>query len=165
MTHAGMSAPVQWSKPRRARGKVATPGAVPKRRRVPIRFVDAGPVAIDGAFVAVDLPLRVVSEGNKRGHWARRAERTKQARGLAQTMLRAHAPAQWDGSPLAVILTRIAPCKLDDDNLRASLKATRDGVADWLGIDDRDARVRWLYDQERAGVRTYGVRVHVTRDP
>ena len=159
-----MSASVQWSRRRRARGKVATAGAVPKRRRLPIRYVDAGRVEIDGAFVAVDLPLRVVSEGNTRGHWARKAERTKQARGLALTMLRAHGP-RWDGTtPLAVILTRIAPCKLDDDNLRSSLKATRDGVADWLGIDDRNPRVRWLYDQEKRAPRTYGVRVHVTED-
>lgn len=60
-----------------------------------------------------------------------------------------------------VTLTRIAPRALDDDNLRGALKATRDGVADALGIDDRDARVEWRYTQERGNPRTYAVRVTV----
>ena len=37
---------------------------------------------------------------------------------------------------------------LDDDNLRQSLKAPRDALAQWLGLpDDRDPRVRWCYGQ------------------
>lgn len=159
-----MSASVQWSRHRRARGKDPTPAVVPARRVLPVRFVEAGPVEIDGAIVVVDLPLRVVSEANRRGHWAGKARRAKQARGLATMMLKAHGPLVW-AFPVAVILTRIAPCALDDDNLRAALKATRDGVADWLGVDDRDPRVRWLYDQRKPETpRTYGVRVHVTGD-
>jgi hypothetical protein len=64
---------------------------------------------------------------------------------------------------LEVHLTRIAPRELDDDNLRGALKSTRDGVADALGIDDRDPRVRWGYGQERGKVREYAVRVEVAR--
>ena len=50
-----------------------------------------------------------------------------------------------------VTLTRIAPSNgLDDDNLAGALKAVRDEVAAWLGVDDKDrATVRYEYEQER----------------
>jgi hypothetical protein len=50
-----------------------------------------------------------------------------------------------------VKLTRIGPNELDDDNLRGSLKAVRDELAAQLGVDDRDRRVRWAYDQRSEG--------------
>jgi hypothetical protein len=44
-----------------------------------------------------------------------------------------------------------------------SLKAVRDGVADALGVDDRDPRVVWLPDWERGRRRQHAVRVEVYR--
>jgi hypothetical protein len=38
----------------------------------------------------------------------------------------------------------------DGDNLAASLKAFRDSVAGFLGVDDGDSRVRWAYTQRKA---------------
>ena len=35
--------------------------------------------------------------------------------------------------------------ELDDDNLRGSLKPLRDAIADTLGIDDGDKRIRFEY--------------------
>jgi hypothetical protein len=59
-----------------------------------------------------------------------------------------------------VTLTRVAPSNgLDGDNLQGSLKACRDGVADWLKVDDRDPRVTWLYEQRRG--KEWTVEVHV----
>lgn len=49
--------------------------------------------------------------------------------------------------------------RLDDDNLRAGMKAVRDGVADALGVDDGSDRVRWEYDDVPASA--WGVLVHV----
>lgn len=46
-----------------------------------------------------------------------------------------------------VAITRVAPRTLDSDNLESSLKALRDGIAKGLGIDDRDALVRYVPDQ------------------
>ena len=66
---------------------------------------------------------------------------------------------------LVVTLTRIAPRALDDDNLRGALKACRDGVADWLAIDDRDPRVRWEYAQRKGKPGQYAVAVEVTETP
>jgi len=61
--------------------------------------------------------------------------------------------------PCTVLMTRIAPRKLDDDNLRGAFKAVRDQVAAWLGVDDADPRVTWAYAQERGAVREYKARL------
>jgi hypothetical protein len=42
------------------------------------------------------------------------------------------------------------------DNATASMKAVRDEVAAWRCVDDRDSRVRFVVEQERAN--EYGVR-------
>lgn len=62
---------------------------------------------------------------------------------------------------IVVQFTRIAPGAFDDDNMTISAKRLRDGVADALGIDDRDARVRWLTGQEKAPRGVYAVRIEV----
>lgn len=117
--------------------------------------------------VRVTLPLRVVSESNARGHWAGKARRTKQARETVGLVVGTHLRVCKAPLPVVVTLTRIAPRQLDDDNLRGALKAARDGVADALGIDDRDDRVEWLYGQRRGSKRDltlaqgYGVEVLV----
>lgn len=52
--------------------------------------------------------------------------------------------------PCTVVLTRVAPSNgLDTDNLAGALKGCRDAVAHWLGVDDRDPRIVWAYDQRR----------------
>lgn len=102
------------------------------------------------------LEVKTVSEPNMRGHWAKRAARAKAQRRRAHALCAA--PAAAVGLPVAVTLTRIAPSAgLDDDNLRGALKAVRDGVADAFGLDDRDGRIRWGYEQQRG--REYGVRI------
>ena len=53
------------------------------------------------------------------------------------------------GAPLKVTITRIAPGKLDDDNLTGSAKHVRDGIADALGIDDGDPRITWVVEQAK----------------
>lgn len=101
------------------------------------------------------LPLRVESEPNTRGHWRGKAARVKAQR-AAMIALPSSLPI-----PCIVTMTRIAPRALDDDNLQGAFKAVRDGIADRLGIDDRDPRVRWLYSQERGRPREYAVRIQV----
>jgi hypothetical protein len=39
---------------------------------------------------------------------------------------------------------------MDDDNLPGSMKAVRDQIAEWLGVDDRHSnQVRYVYAQKR----------------
>jgi hypothetical protein len=62
---------------------------------------------------------------------------------------------------LTIVLTRIAPRKLDTDNLASGFKAVRDGIAEWLGIDDGDSRLDWQYRQRNGGVKVYRVEVEI----
>jgi P2-related tail formation protein len=50
---------------------------------------------------------------------------------------------------------------LDGDNLQSGFKAVRDGVADWLGIDDGSQLVEWEYRQRPGTVKTYKVEIEV----
>ena len=48
---------------------------------------------------------------------------------------------------------------LDTDNLAGGFKAVRDGIADWLGINDGDKAITWNYTQERGQPKQYAARV------
>lgn len=109
-------------------------------------------------MIRVTIPIRTVSEANVREHWAKRAKRVAGHRSIVRLALNAKVAVR---GALTVSLTRIATRKLDDDNLRSALKATRDGVADALGIDDGDESIRWEYEQEKA--REPGVRIEIRK--
>lgn len=104
-----------------------------------------------------ELPLRIESVANKREHWSRKAQRTKLHR-MAAIAVPAHP------LPCVVTLMRIAPRALDDDNLASGFKALRDGIADRLGVDDRDPRVTWRYIQGRGKAKEYAARVWIEPD-
>lgn len=63
--------------------------------------------------------------------------------------------------PLVVHIVRVAPNRLDGDNLEASLKRVRDGLALAIGIDDRSPLVEYVADDERGAVREYALRFEV----
>lgn len=67
-----------------------------------------------------------------------------------------------------MILTRIAPRKLDDeDNLRTALKSAKDAVADILhpglapGRADGLGDIEWKFEQVRGNVREYGLGIRL----
>lgn len=99
----------------------------------------------------VHLPIATVSEANRRDHWRVKAKRAKAQRQMAAALVPRF------GLPCVVTLTRISPRMLDDDNLQSALKAVRDGVADRLGVDDRDPRVEWRYAQRKGAVKAVEV--------
>lgn len=100
--------------------------------------------------ICVLLPLTIISEANTRQHWRQVAARKALHRNTAKCILQSHARPKHDG-PVSITLTRIAPRTLDDDNLASGFKAARDGVADWLGIDDGSKRLTWAYAQRKGG--------------
>ena len=105
---------------------------------------------------AVEIPgLRLDVTANSRLHWAARAAKVKRQRAVVGLMLRA---VDRPTLPCVVTITRRSPGTLDDDNAVSSAKATRDAVAQWLGVDDRDGRVTWVVEQQRG---PWGVRVAV----
>ena len=116
--------------------------------------------------VRVTLPIRTISENNAREHHMARARRRKAQRDMTALAIRAHLRSATLAAPYLVTLTRLAPRKLDGDNLQGAMKAIRDGVADALGVDDGDeSAVTWAYDQRPATgpalLRGQGVEVRV----
>lgn len=113
------------------------------------------------------IPIRIVSVANAREHWAKKAKRAQHHRGVAlmasRAMLRptARRLAENPEARIVVIITRVAPRKLDTDNLASGCKSTRDGLADALGIDDGSDRVEWRYAQQKGGKGEYAVVVSV----
>lgn len=103
----------------------------------------------------VHLPIATVSESNRRDHWRDKAKRARLQRRTAAMLV------PRVGLPCVVTLTRISPRLLDDDNLRGALKHVRDGVADRLGIDDRDPRVEWRYAQRKGKQKAVEVELEV----
>lgn len=112
--------------------------------------------------LVVTLPVRIESIANKREHWAARSARAKSQRVQAWAELRyvADSAPRLLG-PVLVTLTRIAPRDLDSDNLAIGFKSVRDGIADWLGVNDNDKRITWVYAQERGKPKEYAARIEV----
>lgn len=105
----------------------------------------------------VTIPgLATKNESNTRTHWRDRQKRAKHQRAVVGLVLATQRPP---AGPWRVTLTRVSPRALDTDGLAAALKAVRDAVASWLGVDDGPAApVTWRVEQERGEV---AVRVRV----
>lgn len=99
-------------------------------------------------MTSITIPLRTGRGQNDREHWRARAKRVK-AEKLAVGWSLVGKPCP--PLPCVVRLTRVAPSSgCDSDNLVGALKAVRDAVADWLGVDDKHAEiVRYEYAQAR----------------
>ena len=62
--------------------------------------------------------------------------------------------------PVRITMIRYGSRKLDKGcGLNASLKPVRDGIADYMGLDDADDGYEWKYEQMPAPVRATGVRI------
>ncbi len=117
----------------------------------------------DVLLIDILVPVRIVSEANQRGHWRKSAVRKKAHRSTAILLCRA--AHNWQvpnpNKCYRVLMTRIAPRQLDDDNLASGFKACRDGIADAMGIDDGSPRIKWDYSQERGEPHVYAARVRI----
>lgn len=113
-------------------------------------------------MISVSLPIKLVSEANAHEFWRVRQRRAKTQRFIAAAALRVQCAGLLGEAGAAVVtITRIAPRSLDDDNLAGSAKHVRDGVADALGINDRDPRVQWRVAQERGLPKDYAVIIRI----
>jgi crossover junction endodeoxyribonuclease RusA len=115
------------------------------------------------AVIEICLPLKLPSVANLREHWTTKARRTKTQRHIAgiRTLSALRLAGQQRGTVdrAWVTMTRISTRPIrDGDNLQASCKAVRDGIADALGVDDADPRIDWGYAQ-RKGVSSVEVRI------
>jgi hypothetical protein len=132
------------------------PPAPPTSRSRPVAVATPEP----GRWsITLKLPCRVLSEANRRDHWAVAHRRAKQQADALHAALEAagltdHRPPL----PLIVTWTRTGRKTLDDDNLQRAFKALRDRLAEWIGCDDGDERITWKYTQRQG---TPGVTVMI----
>lgn len=126
--------------------------------------------------VSWTIPIKTVSEANSREHWHKKAQRHQQQQHFVR--LAYSSLAIKPSTPCQVILTRLAPRRLDSDNLQMSFKWIRDELADLIipeetktyvnrkgklktlkGRADDDPRITWLYSQDKAPA--LGIRIDI----
>lgn len=117
--------------------------------------------------VSIELPMRLQNPLNG-AQWGKsgfaKSRARKQQRTTVGLTMQALLLAEGLRPPCVVTVTRVAPRKLDEhDGLPASCKAVIDGIADALGVNDRDPSVTWVIGQERGAPKYYGVRITVRR--
>lgn len=112
-------------------------------------------------MISLDLEMELKSETNQREHWSKKARRVKAQREHVFWAFKAERPEKPE-LPVYVKLTRIAPRRFDDDNLRSAFKAVRDQVSEWLGVDDADSRVEWLYEDRKGAPKEKRVIIEIT---
>ncbi len=121
-------------------------------------------VTVQQPAVAFTVPLRTVPGLNARENPFVRAKRVKAERAaISRGLRKALGCDRWACSgvvslPAVVTLTRVGPRPCDSDNLAGAMKAVRDSVAAFLGVDDGADWVEWRYRQERG---EWGVRVEI----
>lgn len=108
--------------------------------------------------IVIRHETKLPSLANQRLHWAARAKIIKNQR-ITASLLVAQAVGRTPRKPKAVTLTRISSRPLDGDNWVAAAKGIRDGVADALGIDDGDSRVKWKYEQRKGSPQAVEIRI------
>lgn len=98
--------------------------------------------------VVLTVPVATASEANAGGKRRDQIARKGAVKAAVRATLALGKPPPL---PVVVRLTRVGsgPRPLDGDNLQRALKAVRDVVAEWLGADDADPRIRWRYKQRR----------------
>jgi hypothetical protein len=94
------------------------------------------------ALVVVIRGLKLVPGDNAHEHWRVKAKRTKYQRSLAAMVLQTSF-GKPPPLPLVVTITRVGKRNLDSDNLVGSAKYVRDGIADWVGVDDGNPGYTW----------------------
>lgn len=94
-----------------------------------------------------ELPIKTVSTLNRREHFRVAAARKALQRSQTRKAMEGIPTPQF---PVVVRLTRHSSGLLDaHDNLPSAFKHVVDELAVWLGVDDADERVKWLYAQEK----------------
>ena len=111
--------------------------------------------------IELELPgMRLTTGLNAREHWRARAGRVaKERRTVKLAWIAAGIRRAHFTFPVAVVITRRGPRKVDDDNVAGGCKAVRDEIAAALGVDDGDrSKVSWVYQQEKG---PFGVLVQI----
>jgi hypothetical protein len=110
------------------------------------------------------LTMPLPNFANVRMHWRAKAKIVAEQReAVTWALLGAGMHRFWRPTaehPWTVTLVRVSPQRCDDDGVVTSLKATRDAIAAFVGVDDADKHiVKYLYDDARG--KKVGVEIYV----
>lgn len=117
--------------------------------------------------IEIIVHVRTRSEMNqsRQEHWSTKKKIVDAQHDAVTYALRAESVRCLFKPPIRVTLARMGPKRLDSDNYRSALKATRDAIAKWIGIDDgRDDLLEWVYDPQEENLK-YGVRIRIESKP
>ncbi len=125
------------------------------------RVWNGGPAQPVGApALLVEVAVRTAAEANERGFFKALNRKKKQDAALDEALTEALVTQPIPPGPWCVRFTRLAPSRLDDDNLGGAFKRLRDQMALVIGIDDGAPAIAFAVAQEkRKG--PPGVRVEV----
>lgn len=89
----------------------------------------------------------------RRLHWTKQREEARNYRTACHWEAKAAGLRPMDADEVRVSITFYPPDrrKRDDDNIIASFKAGRDGVADAIGVDDANWRTSYAVERELGG--------------
>ena len=114
------------------------------------------------------LPIKTASESNLKEHWSKSSKRHAVQKGWVKWAFNKDKPELGNTLVYHVILTRIAPRKLNlHDNLPMSLKWVVDSIAEEITgdyvpgrADDGDS-ITWEYRQDKGKPHEYAVRIEI----
>ena len=143
----------QWAALERINPHLAAPVARARQRG---DLVEAHAHRDGPRVTVVAKGLRLALTKNARLHPLAEARARRRER---QVIDRALAGITPPAGPWRVVIVRVGPRPMDDDNRTASAKGCRDAIAAWLGVDDGDERFTCTVRGEVA--RGYAVRITI----
>lgn len=110
--------------------------------------------------ITLPWPPSTLSPNARPAHWSIKAKAAKAYRTVCKALAEAHGVVAPESPKIALWVEFVPPDRRhrDDDNLAASFKAGRDGLADALGVDDKRFVARYTVADEVGGM----VRVSIT---
>ncbi len=111
------------------------------------------------------VPIKTISEANSTEHWSKKNKRHQTQKKWIFAAFRTYSAII--PKKCHIVLTRIAPRKLDSDNLVSSFKYVRDAIADHInpgyapGFADSGDNMTWEYKQEKGEPRIHAIRIQI----
>lgn len=142
-------------------------GARKKKKRTPTtaprpkKLISASNRILPNGRVELTLPILTISEANTSEHWSKASTRHKKQKQILK--LYYLQVKEQITLPVNITLIRLAPRKLDYDNMTISMKWILDSLCEELtgnyvaGRADSDERINVSYEQEKS--REYGIRI------
>ncbi len=147
--------------------KAPSKAAVTRAKNLALEWMSLPPVEVTyerGRLTVVVNGLETKPESNRRTGWRVDHERRKRQHAQVAMALRSQKALTYTGPPCRVMLTRLSAGELDDDNAVGALKAVRDAIARWFGVDDGPkGPITWRYGQRKR--RVPGVEIVLEWEP